>query len=120
MLTNSQLLSAFAERRLAGADVRFVIPTEMSSDLLLLSNPANGQRERIRRLSETDLYGRSVWGPITPDDVPLGALIALHVDARLPLLLPEEAWRGRLEIIEATPQFQIARVLPPAAGVPRS
>jgi hypothetical protein len=120
VLTNSQLLSAYAERRLAGTDVRFVIPVEMSRDLVLLSNPANGQRERIRRLSETDLYGRTVWGPITPDDVPFGALMALQVDARLPLLLPEEAWRGRLEIIEATPQFEIARVLPARTAVPRS
>lgn len=112
VLTNSQLLSAFAEHRLAGTDVRFVIPGEMTRDLVLLSNPGNGQREHIQRLSETDLYGRTVWGPITPDDVPVGALMALCADPRLPLLLPEQAWRGRLEIIEATPQFQIARVLP--------
>jgi hypothetical protein len=116
VLTNSQLLSAYAERRLSGVDVRFVVPIEMSRDLTLLSNPANEQQARIRDLCTTDLYGRTLSAPITPDDVPAGSLLALRVESRLPLLLPEAVWGGRLDVLEDTPQFRIARVVPAPAG----
>ena len=118
VLTNSQLLAAFVEDRLPGVDVRFIVPAEMSRDLLLLSNPANGQRDRIRRLGETDFYGRTLFAPLTPDDIPLDALLALRIDPRLPMLLPEAVWGPRLEVLEETPQFRIARLLPVAAGAP--
>lgn len=118
VLTNSQLLAPFAESRLAWVDVRFVVPIEMSHDIILLSNPANGQRDRIRRLCETDLYGRTLFAPITPEDVPPDALLALRVDVRLPILLPEAVWGPRLQVLEESPQYRIARILPAAAGAP--
>jgi hypothetical protein len=112
VLTNAQLLSSFAESRLPGADVRFVVPIDMSRDMVLLTNPANGQREEIHRLCETAFYGRTLFGPIRPDDVPADAVFALRVEPRLQLLLPEEVWGSRLEVLEETPVYRLARVLP--------
>jgi hypothetical protein len=116
VLTNSQLLAPFVEGRLAGVDVRFVVPIEMSREMALLSNPANGQRDRIRRLCETDFYGRTLFAPITPEDVPPDALLALRIEPRLSILLPEAVWGPRLQVLEETPQYRIARMLPAAAG----
>jgi hypothetical protein len=112
VVTNSQLLASFAEHRLPRVDVWFLISQEISRDLLTLSNPANGQQDRIRHLCETDFYGHGMFLPITPEDVPPGSLLALRADARLPLLLPDAVWGSRLEVIEDTPQYRIARVLP--------
>ncbi|MFI5365361.1 MAG: hypothetical protein ACHQ4J_07030 [Candidatus Binatia bacterium] len=116
VLTNSQLLAPFVEGRLARVDVRFVVPIEMSREIALLTNPANGQRDRIRRLCETDLYGRTLFAPITPEDVPPNALLALRVEPRLSILLPEAVWGPRLQVLEETPQYRIARMRPAAAG----
>lgn len=119
VLTNSQLLAAFLQSRMPGLDVRFVAWNDIVRDLMGLSNPANGQRDRIRHLCDTDLYGRMQFGPIAPEDVPPNALLALRAeDIRLPRLLPEAAWRSRLEVLEATPRIRIARVLPATEGVP--
>jgi len=112
LLTNSQLLAAFAEQRLPDLDIRFVAGSDISGDMTQLSNPANGQRQAILRLCATDLYGRTLFAPIDPDDVPPGALLALRVEKRLPLLLPEAVWGPRLEILADTPLFRIARVRP--------
>ena len=95
--------------------MRFVISLEMSRDMMLLSNPANGQQDRIRHLCEKDFYGRAVFGPLSPERVPPAALLALRVDERLALLLPDAIWRSRLELLEDTPQYRIARVLPTSA-----
>jgi hypothetical protein len=110
VLTNSQLLSAFLENRLPDVDVRFIVPPEMSRDLVMLSNPANGQQDWIRRVSENDFYGRTVFTPLDPEQVPPNALFALRVDPRLSILLPEAVWGTRLEMLESTPQIRIARV----------
>jgi hypothetical protein len=119
VVTNSQLLAPFLESRLPGLDVRFLAWTDVVRDLMGLSNPANGQQDRIRHLCDIDLYGRMQFGPIAPGDVPPDTLLALRAgDIRLPRLLPEAAWSGRLEVLEETPLIRIARVLPPPGGAP--
>jgi len=109
ILTNSNMLAAFLESRVPGLDVRFVAGPEMTREVVL-TNAANGQRERIRRLAENNFYGRGMFASITPDDVPPGALLVLRNDVRLSTLLPEAVWGGRLDVLEATPQYRIARL----------
>ena len=118
VLTNSQLLSAFVENRLPEVDVRFIVPPEMSRDLVMLSNPANGQQDWIRRVSEDDFYGRTLFAPLDSDELPPNALFALRVDPRLSILLPEAVWETKLEVLESTPQIRIARVRPVVSGAP--
>jgi hypothetical protein len=110
--TNSQLLAPFLEARVrpARADISFVAGIDMVRELLLLTDPDNGQRERIRRLCATDLYGKTILGPITPDDVPVDSLLALRVESRLPLLFPDAVWAPRLEVLAESPQYRIARL----------
>jgi hypothetical protein len=116
VLTNSQLLSAFLESRLPDVDVRFIVPPEMSRDLVMLSNPANGQQDWIRRVSENDFYGRTLFAPFAPDEIPPNALFALRVDPRLSILLPETVWGTRLDVLEDTPQIRIARLRSSSGG----
>ena len=100
--------------------MRFLAWTDIVRDLMGLSNPANGQRDRIRHLCDIDLYGRMQFGPIAPEDVPPNTLLALRAeDIRLPRLMPEAVWRSRLEVLEETPRIRIARVSPPPGGAPR-
>jgi hypothetical protein len=118
VLTNSQLLAPYVESRLPQLDVRFVAWSDITGDLLQLSNPANGQRDRIRRLCETDLYGRTLFAPISPDDIPPGTLMALRDDLRLPMLLPDAIWGSRLEVLETGPEYRIVRVVAATPGAP--
>ena len=114
--TNGQLLALFLERRLPGVDVYHMAGTDMARELTLLTNGENGQRDRILRLCAADLYGRTVFPPITPEDLPHDALLALRDDVRLPLLLPPATWSSRLELLAETPDCRIARLRPAAVA----
>lgn len=107
--SNSQLLAPFLENRgWAAGSIYFMTGVDMWKEGELL-NQANGQFERIGRLARSDLYGRGVMAPFAPEDVPDGALFALRVDRRLPLVLPEAVWGPHLEVLAESPQFRIAR-----------
>jgi len=112
--TNAQLLAPFLEHQLPGADVHHMAAPDMA-DEMLLTNERNGQRDRFLQLSATNLYGKTVWPPITPDDLPGNAILALRNDVRLALILPPDVWGPRLETLVQTPDFQIARLRPSAA-----
>jgi hypothetical protein len=114
--TNAQLLAPFLERYLPGASVYHMAGIDMARDLNLLTNPDNGQRARIRQLCASDLYGKTLFPPFTPEDLPGDALLALRMDPRLPLLLPSATWSSRLELLVETPTFRIARIRPAAAA----
>jgi hypothetical protein len=115
--TNSQLLAPFlyARGHPAYKNVSFVVSSEMIHELLFLTNADNGQRERILRLGMENLYGKSVVGPVTPDALPGGSLLALRLENRLPLLFPDEVWAPRLEVLAESPRFRIARLRPDTA-----
>jgi len=112
--TNAQLLAPFLEWHLPHADVYHMAGIDMVREVVLLTNPDNGQRDRIRQLCAIDLYGKTLFAPITPEALPNNALLALREDARLPLLLPETIWKPRLELLVKTPEFWIARLRPVA------
>jgi hypothetical protein len=108
--TNAQLLAPFLERRLPGTDVCHVAGPDMARELTMETNPVNGQGDRIRRLCALDLYGKTVFPPITPENLPGNALLVLRDDVRLPLILPAATWSPRLEVLVETPDYQIARL----------
>jgi hypothetical protein len=112
--TNAQLLAPFLEHHLPGADVYHMAAPDMARELVL-TNEANGQRDRLLRLSRANLYGKTLWPPITPEDLPGNAILALRNDARLPLILPPAVWGSRLEPLVQTPDYQIARLRPGTA-----
>lgn len=108
--TNAQLLGPRLERREKRRDIHHLAGIDMARELVMLTNPDNGQRERIERLCAIDLYGKTLLPPIAPNDLPRDALLVLRIDPRLPLLLPEATWSPRLEIIAEEPTFRIARI----------
>jgi hypothetical protein len=109
--TNAQLLAPFLERHLPGADVHHMAAPDMTLDFAL-TNERNGQRDRLLRLYKSNLYGHTLWPPITPEDLPGNAILALRNDVRLPLILPPEVWGSRMETLVQTPDYQIARLRP--------
>ncbi len=115
--TNVQLLAPTLERRLPAADVYLMAGIDMAREIVMLTNPDNGQRERILRLCAIDLYGKMLLPPISPEDLPGNALLVLRPGVRLPLLLPAALWTPRLEPLADTPDYVIARLRPagPAA-----
>ena len=113
--TNSQTLEAFTQLRadLPPVDVRFLIGFDHLEGTLELSDPHNGQREAIRRLTAQSFYGRGLIArELRPDDVPPGTYFLLRLDRRLDITLPPETWRDRLEILEETGGARIARLRP--------
>jgi len=108
ILTNVPILAAFLETRVPGLDVHFMAGVDMTRDAALI-NPHNGQQEAIGRVAP-DLYGRGIFRAVTPADFPSGALFLLANDRRLSLLLPDEIWAARLEVIEQAPHYRIARL----------
>ena len=117
--TNSKLLPfrIAASGALAGTDVRFIAAPDLLWEIDGLSNPDNGQRDALRRLVRTELYGRSVLSDeITPDSIPPGSLFVLYDDPRLAPTLPRAAWAGRLQRIGASDSVTIDRLLPPASA----
>jgi hypothetical protein len=112
--TNAQLLAPFLAHRLPGADVHHMATPDIARELVL-TNEANGQRDRLLRLVRANLYGKTLWPPFTPEDLPANAILALRNDVRLPLLLPPAVWGPRLEPLVQTPDYQIARLRPGAA-----
>ncbi len=115
IFTNAQLLAPFLEHHLPGADVHHMAGPDMVRELAVSTNEGNGQRDRLLRLSRTDFYGKPMWPPSTPEDLPANAILALRNDARLALLLPPDVWGPRLEPLVQTPDYQIARLRPIAA-----
>jgi hypothetical protein len=111
--TNAQLLAPFLEQHLPGTDVHHMAAPDIARELVL-TNEANGQRERLLQLTRTNLYGKTLWPPFAPDDLPANAILALRNDVRLPLILPPDVWGPRLEPLVQTPDYQIARLRPTA------
>ena len=114
--TNAHLLAPFLERRLPDLEVYDLATSEMAAELTVLSNPDNGQRERILSLCRRDLYGRTLLPPIRPDDLSSGALLAFRKDPRLPRLLADADWTDRIVVLVDEPDYQLGRILPPAGG----
>jgi hypothetical protein len=108
--TNAQLLAPFVARRFPGTEIYHMAGVDIANGLVLLTNTENGQRDRIRRLASADLYGKTLFPPINPEDLPARALIALRDDVRLPLLLPDSVWSGQLEMLVEDPDYKIARL----------
>jgi hypothetical protein len=111
--TNAQLIGPYLERHLPGLRIYHVAGEDMVRELTMLTNPRNGQRERILQLSRDNLYGQTLFGPIHPEDLPPDALLLLREDARLPQFLPDAVWAGRLIWIEKAQQFRVAQLIKP-------
>lgn len=110
--TNSQLLDAFTE--LHGdpkLDVRFMMGFDFVEGIQALTNPYNGQREAVLRLSEKSFYGHGVIAStVRPEDLPPGTLFAIRLDRRTDITFPPEIWRDRLEILFEEGNARIARL----------
>lgn len=118
--TNAQLLAPGLERRGSVENIYHVAGKDMVRELIELTNPDNGQRERIAHLCATDLYGKTLLTPLTPDDVARGGVLVLRNDPRLSLLLPDALWSDRVEVMADEPLFRVLRPRPPAGTAPNS
>ena len=109
--TNSHLLALFAERRgLPWLRVRFLLAIDMSYEMEHLTNPANGQREVVRRS-----FARAVFHDAVPPEelapglLQDGAWFVLVQDSRTQHILPPERWAPHLEDKTTIAGARIAR-----------
>jgi hypothetical protein len=117
--TNAQLLAPYLESRVPGIDVHYMLGNEMTYETKFLINVENGQLDRIGKLSATEFYGKHVLPPFAPENFPDNALLVLRVDNhRLGQLLPDATWAARLEVIEDTPHYRMARIRPARTSPP--
>jgi hypothetical protein len=107
--TNCQLLAPMLEARGREPGSVFYLAGVDSTREKMLVNEKNGQLARLRRLAESDLYGRAVTEQVSPADLPPGSLIVVRVETRLPLLLPDDVWGPRLQVLDQSPTYRIAR-----------
>ncbi len=121
--TNSPVIpyGIASSSKLLESDVRFIVAPDIRWEIDELSNPANGQREALRRVAAEELFGRSVWwDEISPDSVPSKSLFLLDADPRLPAMMPDAVWAGRLEKIAGGAFFTIDRVVPAGSAMAAS
>jgi hypothetical protein len=114
--TNAHLLAPFLKRRLPGVEVYDLASPQTLHELQAMTNAENGQRDRIFRLCAVDLYGKTLFPPVTPEDLPADALLALREDLRVPLILPPAVWSPRVEMLVDTPTYRIGRLRPGMAA----
>ena len=121
--TNSPVIpfGIASSSKLVESDVRFIVAPDILFEIDELSNPANGQRDALRRVAAEELFGRSVsWDEISPDSVPAKSLFLLDEDPRLPATMPDAVWAGRLEKIAGGSFFTIDRVMPAGSATAAS
>lgn len=120
--TNAHLLAPYlaAQGDATSERVTFMAGEDLTRELFLLTNPHNGQQERLYRLGRAEVYGKTMVAPIDPNAIPPGALFLLRVESRLPLLLPDATWQGRSDVIEESPLHRIVRLKPPPTSDPNS
>ncbi len=110
--TNAQLLAPFVEARGRPPGTIFHVAGVDTSREQMLINHHNGQLEHLTRMAEKELYGRTIFRSVTPDDLPPGSLLALRVEIRLERLFPASVWGPRLKVLAESPEYRIARLLP--------
>lgn len=79
-------------------EVRFLPNHAILYELQDLTNPRNGQRSRVSRVVEENLYGRALWPCRLPDEGPAtGDLLIWLPDHRLDIVFPIQRWIGQSE-----------------------
>ena len=115
IVTNEPILAAFLARSggQPRAEVYYLVQADQVHELDRLTNPANAQRERIYAALAQGMYGRPIFPDASsPDALPEGALLLLTHDARLPLVMPDETWAGRLSSVNRSARITVAEVRP--------
>ncbi|MEM6991354.1 MAG: hypothetical protein AAF721_12670 [Myxococcota bacterium] len=111
VVTNEPILAAFL-RRSGGQPTRpvyYLVQADQVHELTALTNPANGQRERIFAALSRGLYGVPILpDALSPEALPAGALIAVTPDPRLDLVMPPETWRPALSVVSRSPRVMVA------------
>ncbi len=117
LYTNAPLLPLVLERRDAPphGEVHYLVQADQIYELNRLSDPDNGQRERLLALLREGFGAPALLpGDVKPRDV-AGALFVLVDDPRLSLVLPSERWEPWLETVYASEAVRIAIVRTEAA-----
>lgn len=110
--TNMQLLAPFLKVRGISprTSVHMLLGDDMRDEINSLTNSANGQRQRLWKLAESNFYGRGVVNPVSPADLPAGSLVFQRKSIRLSVHFPQEIWGEHLETLFEDPWFRVARV----------
>ncbi|MBL4683650.1 MAG: hypothetical protein JKY37_03595, partial [Nannocystaceae bacterium] len=111
VVTNEPILAAYLSRSGAQCDrpVYYLVQADQVHELTMLTNPANGQRERVFAALAQGLYGTPIFpDALSPGRLPPRALLALTADPRLALVMPPELWRDALSVVSHSPRVTIS------------
>ncbi|MBX7080142.1 MAG: hypothetical protein K1X88_13180 [Nannocystaceae bacterium] len=110
--TNVPLLAAAVQREpLPLGRVHYLVQADQLHELVALSNPDNGQRQRLLAALQRDFYGTPVFpDALAPEQLPDDAVLVLVDDARLSLVMPPERWDDALVVRSGSARLRIAEL----------
>ncbi|MBK8234178.1 MAG: hypothetical protein IPK74_01355 [Deltaproteobacteria bacterium] len=114
LYTNAPLLSA----TLAGrhGEVHYIVQADQLHELVALTNPDNGQRQRLLAAIARDFYGTPVFpDALAPELLPSDAVLLLVDDPRLSLVMPAAIWDDALVTLSASGRVRVAELRPRGA-----
>lgn len=116
IITNEPILAAYLARSggQPDAEVHYLVQADQVHELTSLTNPANGQRERIFAALSEGMYGRPIFpDALRPDAIPSDALFVLSKDPRLALVLTPDPWDDALTAVSRGRRIVVQQLAPP-------
>ena len=116
IVTNEPILAAYLARSggQPDAEVHYLVQADQVHELRALTNPANGQRERIFAALQAGMYGHPIFPQrLRPDTLPEDALLVLSKDPRLALVMPPDAWADALVTVSRGARVRVSELAPP-------
>lgn len=108
--SNLQLLSSRLDPERFGV-VHYIVQTDQLHEILTLTNPANGQRQRIIEGLRNGFFGVPVYpDAMLPEQLEDDAVLVLFEDPRLSSVMPPQTWEPALKILSQGPTMRIAEL----------
>lgn len=115
LYTNAPLLSSVLDRGRWGP-VHYIVQADQLHEIVALTNPMSGQRQRVLDALSRGFYGIPVFADaFTPDALPADAVLVLVDDPRLDLVMPPEIWEPALRLHTASANMRIMELRSPEA-----
>lgn len=112
IFTNAPLLASVLPVSRYGR-VHYIVQADQLHEIVTLTNPNNGQRERVLAAMSRQMYGIPVLADaFVPDDLPADAVLVLVEDPRLELVMPAEVWSKALVVHSSSERVRIAELRP--------
>jgi len=112
IFTNAPLLASVLPIGPYGR-VHYIVQADQLHEIVTLTNPNNGQRERVLAAMSQQMYGIPMLADaFVPGDLPADAVLVLVEDPRLELVMPAQVWSKALVVHSSSERVRIAELRP--------